>query len=275
MSEDTQFSLSVTYRARFDECGPDGVLRASGFLRWAQDCAWQHSEALGFTREWYAERRLWWLVRCAELNLLDDVRMGETVNVRTSIVGWRKVWARRRTEFSGSDGRRVATSLTDWVITDARGAPTRVPADFLAIFGGIVQTFTPGRVLLPPTPDGAATREVAVRSADVDPMAHANNAAYLDWLDESLVPGGPAVGAVAPAAVPRRYRLEYVAAATAGDRLHAAIWPLGDGSAFRLTSADGAEVLRATVDTATDRDDFRELVARRAWRAPGKSLSPG
>ncbi len=28
---------SVGYRARFDECGPDGVLRSSGYLRWAQD----------------------------------------------------------------------------------------------------------------------------------------------------------------------------------------------------------------------------------------------
>lgn len=275
MTDEDPFSHEVPYRARFDECGPDGLLRSSGFMRWAQDCAWQHSERLGFTREWYAARGLWWLVRCAELNLLDDVRMGETATVRTSVVGWRKVWARRRTEFTGADGRRVGSALTDWVITDSRGAPTRVPAEFGQLFGALVETFTPGRVLLPPTPAGAASYEIAVRPADVDPMAHANNAAYLDWLDESLVAGGPAVAPMAPDRVPRRYRLEYVTAAGPGDRLTASTWPLGGGSAHRLRSAGGGEILRATFDAATDRDEFRELVARRAWRAPGKSLPPG
>jgi hypothetical protein len=75
--------------------------------------------------------------------------------------------------------------------------------------------------------------------------------------------------------VPRRYRLEYVAPAVAGDRLVAATWPLGGGSAIRLTRRDDTDMLRATVDSATDHDDFRELVARRSWRAPGKSLSSG
>ena len=54
---------------------------------------------------WYAERGLWWLVRCAELNLLADVAMGETVTVTTTIVGYRKVWARRRTEVAARVGR--------------------------------------------------------------------------------------------------------------------------------------------------------------------------
>ena len=49
-----------TYRVRFDEAGPDGLLRASGLLRYAQDVAWMHSEALGFDRAWYRERDLAW-----------------------------------------------------------------------------------------------------------------------------------------------------------------------------------------------------------------------
>ena len=99
--------------------------------------------------------------------------------------------ARRRTVVSADDGRHFATALTDWVITDRRGAPTRVPDEFGNLFGSAVQTFTPGRVLLPATPDGAATREISVRASDVDPMAHVNNAAYIDEFDESLPPDVP------------------------------------------------------------------------------------
>ena len=265
-------ALTVAYRARFDESGPDGLLRSSGFMRWAQDCAWLHSEHLGFTRDWYARRGLWWLVRCAELNILADVRMGETVSVTTSIIGYRKVWARRRTEFA-RDGERVATALTDWVITDARGAPTRVPEEFLSRFRGHVQTFTPGRVLLPPTPAGADRHSIEVRAADIDPMAHVNNAAYVDYIDESL-PADP-LGAWAQR-IPRRYRLEYVAAAGPGDQLAAESWISGNGIGHRLVGADGSEVLRATLDGQTANAAFREAVAaRRAWHAPGKDAGAG
>src|SRR4029079_2038825 len=63
-------SHETAYRVRFDEAGPDGTLRTSGLMRFAQAVAWLHSTALGFGREWYAERRLTWLVRAAELEVL-------------------------------------------------------------------------------------------------------------------------------------------------------------------------------------------------------------
>jgi len=175
---------TVRYRARFDECGPDGRLRTSGLMRWAQDCAWVHSERLGFGREWYAARGLGWLVRCAVLDVVEPAVLGETASVSTAVVGWRRVLARRRTAVTGPDGRPIATILTDWVLTDARGTPTRVPADFARIFGGAVP-FEPARVSLEPTPPGATEMRFAVRDHEIDPMAHANNAVYVDWLEEA------------------------------------------------------------------------------------------
>lgn len=266
-------SQTVAYRARFDECGPSGVLRSSGFMRWAQDCAWIHSERLGFNRDWYAARGLWWLVRCAELNIAADVGMGETVSVTTTVMGYRKVWARRRTEFARGDGALAATALTDWVITDERGAPTRVPDEFVQLMGGRVQTFTPGRVLVPPAPPDAFRRDLEPRPADIDPLAHVNNAAYIDFFDESLAYAGHADWA---ARVPRRYRLEYVAAVGSGEHLAAETWPLAEGFAHRLLGPHGGEVLRATLDARTGHDEFREQVlARRPRHAPGKDSGAG
>ena len=138
------FSTTVPYRVRFDEADPAGRLRTSGLLRYAQDCAWIHSERLGFDRAWYAARGLWWLVRCAELEVTGEIRMGETVEVTTTVVGYRKVWARRRTDVARESGERVAGVITDWVITDSRGLPTRVPDEFVALFGSAVPSFTPG-----------------------------------------------------------------------------------------------------------------------------------
>lgn len=229
-------SETVRYRARFDECGPDGRLRTSGLMRWAQDCAWVHSEQLGFGREWYAERGLWWLVRSAELSVPGHVALGETASVTTAVVGWRRVLARRRTSVVGADGRPVATVLTDWVLTDARGMPTRVPAAFAEIFGG-VESFEPARVVLEATPPDAPELRFTVRDHEIDPLAHANNAVYLDWLEEAARPLA-ATGL-------SRFRLEYVAPAARGADVISRAWRMERGVGYRLTSAGGAELLRA------------------------------
>jgi acyl-CoA thioesterase FadM len=272
------FSETVLYRVRFDESDPGGVLRASSLLRYAQDCAWIHSERLGFDRAWYSARGLWWLVRCADLQVLGDIPMGETVRVTTTVVGSRKVWARRQTDVTGTTGQPVASVITDWVITDERGAPTRVPREFFELFGSRVQTFTPGRVLLPPTPTSAFRHPVPVRRQDLDPMGHVNNAAYIDFLEEGVIAAGAGPWLQR---LPRRYRLEYVAAAGPRDILTGEFWVRGEaGLAYRLVGPTGGEVLRATLDAepsaAGAHAAFRETVRlRRPLHAPGKDSGPG
>src|SRR4051794_37374666 len=82
------------YRVRFDEAGPDGRIRTSALLRYAQDVAWRHSEALGFDRQWYVDRGLWWVVRAVDLEVLRPVGMGQTIRVSTAVTGHRRIWAR-------------------------------------------------------------------------------------------------------------------------------------------------------------------------------------
>jgi acyl-CoA thioester hydrolase len=233
-------AFETTYRVRFDEAGPDGHLRTSGFMRFAQDVAWQHSAALGFGREWYAERGLSWLVRAAELEILEHVSMGDIVTTRTAVVGMRRVFARRRGEFRRADGSAVGWVHTDWVLIDARGALTRIPAVFGAIFGGHDTTGHVGRLTLPPTPVSAARRRFAVRPHELDPMDHANNAVYLDWLEEAILAAGDVVATNATRAVSRRYRMEFAMAAAAATAMEDAAWLDEGGWSYRLTTDDRA-----------------------------------
>jgi acyl-ACP thioesterase len=239
---DEGLSHEATYRIRFDEAGPDGLLRTSGFMRYAQDVAWLHSTDLGFDRAWYADRGLTWLVRAAELEVLAPVPMGATLVSRTVVVGQRRVWARRRGEFRLPDGTLAGWVHTDWVMIDARGALTRIPEVFGEVFRIPEATGQVGRVSLPPTADGASERSFTVRPHELDPMAHVNNAVYLDWLEEAVLAAAPEASF---AALPRRYRLEYAMAADAGATVRDATWPDGDGWAYRLSAADGTELFRA------------------------------
>jgi acyl-ACP thioesterase len=243
----------ATYRVRFDEAGPDGLLRTSGLLRYAQDVAWLHSTARGFDRDWYSQRELTWLVRAAELEVLAPVPMGTVLTSRTAVVGQRRVWARRRGEFAMPDGTLAGWVHTDWVMIDGRGGLTRIPAIFAEEFKIPESTAQMTRVPLPATPVGTPERSFAVRPHELDPMDHANNAVYLDWFEEAILAAGGG-DRTAVAAVPRRYRLEYAGAVDPGVALRDAAWRDAGGAwSYRLTGSDGPDLFRATLEGGGDR----------------------
>ncbi|MEX1170030.1 MAG: acyl-ACP thioesterase domain-containing protein [Chloroflexota bacterium] len=239
---------SAPYRVRFDESGPDGLIRTSVLLRYAQDVAWHHSTSRGYDRAWYAERGLAWLVRTAEVAVLAPIHVGSELVGTTRVVGWRRVWARRRTEFHDTFGNPVARAQIDWVLLDARGAPTRIPAEFEPVFGAATAAFGLARVALGDPPPDARQSTITVRPQELDPMAHVNNAVYADWLEEAVIGAGDLR---ATQAVPRLQRLEYAAPADAGTQLTADTWSSSDGWSFRLRNGAGLELLRARLEPAT------------------------
>jgi acyl-ACP thioesterase len=240
--------IERAYRVRFDEAGPDGQLRASGFLRFAQDLAWIHSESAGFGRDWYGERGLTWLVRAIELDLVANVEYGSAVDVSTEVVGFRRVWARRRSEFKprGHESM-VGVAITDWVLLNAAGRPVRPPQEILDVFGAeeAFADFTPLRLAVPTAPEGSQPREFRPRRSELDPMAHVNNAAYLDYMDEQFL-GLERIRHGLP--VPRRYRAEFLWSAEAGAKVIGYGWEDGSAWNYRL-STDERELFSARLET--------------------------
>ena len=215
-------------------------------MRYAQDLAWLHSTALGFGREWYAERGLTWLVRAAELVVLAGAPMGTDVRARTQVVGMRRVFARRRGTFHLADGTLAGWVHTDWVLIDARGALTRIPAIFSEMFGASEATGSVGRVPLPPTPEAATRQRLTVRPHELDPMAHANNAVYLDWMEEAIAAaGGAEAVAATPASLSSRVRARRGRRRRAGDRRPGR--PTGAGATGSRSRRAGSDLFRATL----------------------------
>ena len=230
------------YRVRFDEAGPDGRVRTSALLRYAQDVAWRHSEDLGFDRVWYTERGRWWVVRAVDLTVLAPISMGRTLRVSTAAIGHRRIWARRLAECRLADGTVAATVTTDWVILDDRGRLVRIP-DFGLSFSNAELARDIIRVEQPDPPTGAPRMALRVRPQDLDPMGHVNNATYLDWIEEGLAELG--LGA-ALAALPRAVQLEYRASAAPGDDVTIATWLEGERWHARIAGPDRVEFVRAT-----------------------------
>jgi acyl-CoA thioesterase FadM len=241
-------TCSAPYRVRFDEAGPDGLVRTSVLLRMAQDVAWLHSSSRGFTRDWYRERGLTWLARAAEVTVLGEVRVGDEMVGTTQVVGWRRVWARRRTDFVDAAGTTVAWTHVDWVLIDGRGAPTRVPKEFDGHFWAPDATFPLGRVAVGEPPESAASTSLRVRPQELDPMDHVNNAVYADWLDEQVIAAG---GVTDVRAIPRVMRLEYARAAEAGATVVATVWRDEAVWSCRISDTGGNDLLRARLEPYT------------------------
>jgi hypothetical protein len=126
--------------------------------------------------------------------------------------------------------------------------PTRAPAEIVDAFPSPPADYSPLRLELggPPT-DGDVERTTLVpRVADLDPMGHVNNAVYLDYLEEHLVGLGRR-GELRR--LPRRYRAEFLGSARQGMALIGEGWSDELGYAFRLRADDGAELLRARLET--------------------------
>ena len=138
---------------------------------------------------------------------------GAALIATTEVIGGRRVMARRQCDLRAeADGSPIARVVTDWVLTTTAGVPTRVPDAFAIAFGVPLGSFEPIRVDPGQPPADASRRSFGVRLHELDPMGHVNNAVYVDWLDEAI----DLVDPVAIRVVPRRYRLEYRAAAAPG-----------------------------------------------------------
>jgi acyl-CoA thioesterase FadM len=167
----------------------------------------------------------------------------------TRVVGFRRVWSRRETTFDLPDGSPAATVRIDWVLLDETGNPTRIPAEFEDVFAAPPAALQLARVTIGEPPPDAERRRFRVRAQELDPMAHVNNAAYADWLDESILEADEAGGPAPTGAVPRRVRLEYARAAEGGESLDSACWRADGGwSCLIARAGDGAELLRGRVE---------------------------
>jgi acyl-CoA thioesterase FadM len=231
------------YRVRFEESTARETMRTAIYFAWAADVAWQHSTLLGFDRDWYSDRGLFWLVRAVRLDILEPIPTYGAALVSTQVLGFRRIAARRRSEVRGPSGRLLASLEIDWVMTNERGIPTRIPDEMLH-FVADGATFELLKICLPETPPDATRTEIRVRRRDLDPLDHVNNSVYVDYLEETLEAAG---GAELLAATPRRYEVDFVAAAARGDSVVGRAWRAGEGWAFRLSREDGTELFRGRV----------------------------
>jgi acyl-CoA thioester hydrolase len=121
-----------------DETDIDMLGHASNlaFVRWIQDAAVAHSEAVGYGIAAYQKLGGVFVVVRHEIDYLRPALRGDEVEARTWISSVQAAKCQRSTEISRS-GALLARSLTTWgFIEVASGRPRRIPEELRVAFLG-------------------------------------------------------------------------------------------------------------------------------------------
>ena len=129
-----EFSLNITV-------GPDDIDELQHvsnlvYLRWIQDVAIAHSEAVGLPFSTYYAGGAVFVVRRHIIDYLRPALRGDTLTVRTWISSASAATCERETEIKHADGQVIAHGVTTWSYVDVKtGRPKRIGDDIRARFG--------------------------------------------------------------------------------------------------------------------------------------------
>ena len=104
------------------------------YLRWVQEVAVAHSDAVGLTFPRYRELGGVFVVRRHEIDYIAQVTVGQTLAAETWVDSWRAASCIRKTELI-RDGNVVCRAATTWaLISLGSGRPIRIPDDMRDVF---------------------------------------------------------------------------------------------------------------------------------------------
>ncbi len=129
------FRMNFQVEAR--DIDPLGHVNNISYVRWIQDIAVAHSEAVGLDFGAYAKLGAIFVVRRHEIDYLRPLLSGDAIEARTWIDNVMAAKCVRLTELRrGSEDAPVAKATTVWGYVDLKtGRPTRIQAEVREAFG--------------------------------------------------------------------------------------------------------------------------------------------
>jgi acyl-CoA thioester hydrolase len=225
------------FKVRHYECDAYGHMNNAVYLRYMQEAGIEAAAAIGQDHEALETIGRTWLPRFTEIEYLYPLRVGEEVQVKTWVSGFRRVISRRMYEFWKSNGGQVvARAFTDWVFLDRTSMlPVSIPMELQSAF---VPEINDQPIIArykfpkpPPPPEGVFTIRRHIEWQDIDMMQHLNNAAYLDYAMDAGVRLTSAYGwpmsywmEEGIAFVARKNSIEYLSPAYLDDTLEISTW---------------------------------------------------
>jgi YbgC/YbaW family acyl-CoA thioester hydrolase len=168
------------FRIRHYECDAYGHVNNANYLRYMQEAAFDASAAAGWTLARYDEIGRHWLIRESDVEFLKPLRYGDSVEVKTWVLDFRRVRSRRAYEFRHIDtgGSSPAPQRIGFSSMPVRVAQRSARPD--GVLPRRASRRLPRGIPSPPPPSGKLP-SVAASMARYRSMKHVNNATYLAY----------------------------------------------------------------------------------------------
>ena len=96
------------------------------YLRWVQDAAVAHSEAVGWSHAQYLAAGAAFFVRRHEIDYFAAAMEGDRVRVTTYVSTWSAATSQRHTTIVRGE-KELARCVTTWAFVGLNGRPKRIP----------------------------------------------------------------------------------------------------------------------------------------------------
>lgn len=170
------------------DCDSYGKLSSANLVKYLGEAALQHSIDSGDYAYSVDENDKAWMIYKWRIEILDDLRAGDAVDVQTWISRLYKFYANRE-YLVYSEDKLVARVSSLWIYIDTkRKFPSRIPKDLEDIYTIDEEYIFKDFIELDEKLEGFLDEFIfSVRKSDIDYNKHVNNANYIDWMME-LIP---------------------------------------------------------------------------------------
>lgn len=175
-----------TFPIRAFECDLHGRLLPRTFCLLLQEAASAHASELGVSVATLIERGMAWVLSQLRIDVERWPRLGDKLTITT----WPEAASGTRTErrftVASAEGEPLGEAVTIWLVLDLeRRRPVRLPDFVKQALSEVVQSDAPATLdLIPAFASPRQVRALTVGYSDLDPVRHANNAAFVEWMVE-------------------------------------------------------------------------------------------
>jgi acyl-CoA thioester hydrolase len=129
-----EFRMEVV--ARPEDVDEQGHVSNLVYVRWVQDVARAHSDAVGYDLETYVHIGSTFVVRKHEVSYILPAFAGDRIALLTHVAWWRAAISERRTRIVRvADGKELGRAATLWAFVSIKnGRPRRIPAEIREAF---------------------------------------------------------------------------------------------------------------------------------------------
>ncbi len=188
-----EFIMNV--HVRYAEVGPTGKARLSAVADWFQEAAGLNADELGFGDEMLFRHGITWILTKMIFYIKKMPSVGQELQVRTWPSRMEHL-AHRGYELLDEEGTPIICATGAWAVMDLQ---TRkiipMPQSILSVYPKQTITHVPFASTVTPRLRNPDSHEspILVRHDDLDMNGHVNNARYLGWLLEPVVPDNEAL----------------------------------------------------------------------------------